>query len=536
MGIFPTTIGLVFVLSTPAVRAAPIDPPAAQGVPVSGGGGITETTSEIMARHERMSLAAPQKTLDFFIGRADTSHKKADPDAANRLQGPAVGPQSPQISNGGGPLLPQTIGVEAEGPGSGATPCATPPDTMGAVGPTQFISFVNCNIVSYNKATGVADGVLNTTPNNFFNSVRNSSGTSDTHIRYDRTSQRWFLVIINVAFPKNRVLLAVSNSETITPSTVWSFFFFSSGIGTHTNCLADYPVPGVDANAVTIGVNQFCGASLTSANYAGSDIFVVQKSSVLGGGPIKVTGFPSSGFFTYPWSPHGVDNSDPLATESYRDRSQQLLVERGGPDPRRQPRQHVADALLSRRDRDGEPGKSDSPAAPRKHRRDDRRDRRHRQPAPRRDVPRREPLDRDGRRCHGQRQRVHRGRGRERGPGRRLLVGDSGNPDRLDPVDPGGGRRLRPCGVESHLLQLRDDRPERTGARRGWLHDCGKQHPHRRWDGRAALGGRARHAPVDQRLQPGRRRVQPGVGRRLEPRRTAGGATSPSRASTPATT
>ena len=308
---------MALVLLTPAVRAAPIDPPAARGIPVSGGGGVTETTSEIMARHMRMSEAAPQKTLDFFIGRADTSHKKADPDAANRLQGPAVGPQSPTISNGEGPLLPQTIGVEADGPGSGVTPCATPPDTMGAVGPTQFISFVNCNIVSYNKATGVADGVLNTTPNNFFNSVRNSSDTSDTHIRYDRTSQRWFLVIINVAFPNNRVLLAVSNSATITPSTVWSFFFFPSGIGTHTSCLADYPVPGVDANAVTIGVNQFCGTKLSTAGYAGSDIFVVQKSSVLGGGPIKVTGFASSGFGTYPWTPHGVDNSDPLATESY---------------------------------------------------------------------------------------------------------------------------------------------------------------------------------------------------------------------------
>lgn len=66
-----------------------------------------------------------------------------------------------------------------------------------------------------------------------------------------------------------------------------------------------------------MGVNQFCGTSLATATYAGSDIFVVQKSSVLGGGPIKVTGFPSSGFGTYPWTPHGVDNSDPTATEGY---------------------------------------------------------------------------------------------------------------------------------------------------------------------------------------------------------------------------
>ncbi|MFI5120388.1 MAG: hypothetical protein ACHQM4_08240 [Thermoanaerobaculia bacterium] len=315
-GVFRTTIGVAFLLSTPAVRAAPIDPPGAEGMPVSAREAVTETTAEIMARHMRMSVTAPQKTLDFFIGRADTSRKKVSPDAESRPQGPAAGPQSPQISSGGGPLLPQTIGVNADGPGSGSVPCGTPPDTMGAVGPTQFISFVNCNLVSYNKATGAADGVLATTPDNFFNSVRNSSVVSDSHIRYDRISQRWFLVIINTAFPNNRVLLAVSNTATITPSTVWSFFSFPSGIGTHTSCFADYPVPGVDANAVYIGVNQFCGASLATANYAGSDIFVVQKSSVLGGGPIRVTGFASSGF-AYPWTPHGVDNSDPSATEGY---------------------------------------------------------------------------------------------------------------------------------------------------------------------------------------------------------------------------
>jgi hypothetical protein len=287
------------------------------GVFITGVPAVTETTSEIMARQARMEGTAPQETLDFFIGRQDVSQRKADPDAVLRRQGPAEGPQSPGLARGREPVAPQTVGVNADGPGSGATPCGTPPDTMGAVGPTQFISFVNCNLVSYNKATGAPDGVLNTTPNNFFNSVRNGSGTSDTHIRYDRTSQRWFLFIINVAFPNNRVLVAVSNSANITGATVWSFFFFQSAAGTHTSCLADYPVPGIDANGIYIGVNQFCGASLGTASYAGSDIFVVQKSSVLGAGPIKVTAFASAGFGTFPFTPHGVDNADPAATEGY---------------------------------------------------------------------------------------------------------------------------------------------------------------------------------------------------------------------------
>jgi hypothetical protein len=268
-----------------------------------------------MARHERMLVEAPQKTLDLFVGRQDSSERKVDPDAVGRVQGPARGPQSPPTTSGAGsPDLPQTVGVNANGPGSGAFPCATPPDTMGAIGPTQFISFVNCNIVSYDKSTGVPDGVLSTTPNNFFNSVRTPFiSTSDSHIRYDRTSQRWFLFIIDVKFPNNRLLVAVSDTSTITLSTVWSFFFVQTAVGTHTNCLADYPTPGVDANALYVGVNQFCGATLNTATYAGSDLFVIQKSSVLGAGPIHATGFESVGSFT----PQGVDNADPAATEGY---------------------------------------------------------------------------------------------------------------------------------------------------------------------------------------------------------------------------
>jgi len=92
------------------------------------------------------------------------------------------------VVGGRGPLAPQAIGVNADGPSSLVNLCGTPPDTMGAVGPTQFIVTVNCNIVSYSKATGAADGVLATTPNVFFNSVRSSS-TTDPHVRYDRTSR-----------------------------------------------------------------------------------------------------------------------------------------------------------------------------------------------------------------------------------------------------------------------------------------------------------------------------------------------------------
>jgi hypothetical protein len=191
---------------------------------------------------------------------------------------------------------------------------------MGAVGPTQYIIDVNGRIVTFSKTTGIADGVMNTSTNNFYISFRNGSGTSDPRIRYDRITGRWFLIIINVSTP-NRILIAVSNSGTITAGTTWTFFFIpiNSTPPTISNtCLMDYPTLGIDVNALYIGGNNFCGRP--TQTYNSTDGYVVKKSSILGAGPIVVTVFrglvatPSS---AGPYTPQGVDNFDTSATEGY---------------------------------------------------------------------------------------------------------------------------------------------------------------------------------------------------------------------------
>src|SRR5205814_8663569 len=50
-----------------------------------------------------------------------------------------------------------------------------PPDSMGAVGPSQFILAVNGRIRSFDKNTGIADGVLNADTDGFFQSVMTPS-------------------------------------------------------------------------------------------------------------------------------------------------------------------------------------------------------------------------------------------------------------------------------------------------------------------------------------------------------------------------
>src|SRR6266478_6275398 len=242
---------------------------------------------------------------------------------------PSMASASTSVSSG--PFIAQTLGLTFDGVTGPTQTGAFPPDSMGAVGPSQFFIFVNGRLRTFNKTTGAADGVINADPDIFFSSVMTNAPvnfTSDPQVRYDRLSGRWILIIIDVPSSSsssvgdmpNRVLIAVSDAASagvITANTVWSFYFIPQNTvgGANTGQFLDYPSLGVDNNAVYIGGNMF-GA--VSGSFAGTSAFVVRKSSILNGGPIVVTAFRgliSGG--DGPDSPRGVDNYDPAATEGY---------------------------------------------------------------------------------------------------------------------------------------------------------------------------------------------------------------------------
>ncbi|MBI5837890.1 MAG: hypothetical protein HZB25_11635, partial [Candidatus Eisenbacteria bacterium] len=320
------TLGLLGPVHVSGAAAAPAAAPGSRaGVPMTLSVGVTEDVSSLMRR---------QALLNATGGvLRDAERDVEQPDRSSLPQNPA----SPlSASTGGspaglgpirdlGPFTPQTIGTSFTAATlSGTNPTLSfPPDCMGAVGPTQMVVFVNGRLVTFNKTTGVADGVLNLNPDVFFVSVRNGSSTSDPRIRYDRLTGRWFLVIINVSTP-NRILIAVSDAASagvISGSTVFTYFFINIATLPPTissTCLADYPTLGVDANALYIGTNNFCGSPIQSFN--STDGYVIRKSSILGAGPMVVTvfrGLVATSGSTGPYTPQGVDNFDPAATEGY---------------------------------------------------------------------------------------------------------------------------------------------------------------------------------------------------------------------------
>jgi hypothetical protein len=275
----------------------------------SGNFGVTVTVDQVMAQQKK---ANKKKHAGFIIPREHELHlhKVKNPDAPEISSYPVSDNSINHIGANSSVFATQTIVNNFLGP---TVTAYIPPDCNGDAGPTQILVVANGTIRVYSK-TGVLGG-LNATTDVFFNSVRNGSGTSDTHIRYDRLTQRWFVVAINVASTNNRVMIAVSSGPTIAGAASFTFFFFQHNLAPpvgDAGKFLDYPTLGVDANALYIG-----GVRFTST-FDGTPVFVVQKSSVLAAGPMVVNAFRNAGgISTGIVVPQGVDNDDPAATEGY---------------------------------------------------------------------------------------------------------------------------------------------------------------------------------------------------------------------------
>lgn len=287
-----------------------------------------KTVSEIMGEQ---SLRGNEKSTRQILAEQGIYPEFEGPDRKNLRQNP----MAPNVSRfpysaddeknalNLAPTAPQTIGLNFDTVTGPTETGAFPPDTMGAVGPTQFLVFLNGRIRTFSKTTGLADGVLNVDSDVFFASVITPVGgsvvasfTSDPNVRYDRLSGRWFLTIIDVPCTNatctttaaNRVLIAVSNGPTLSGATVWTFYQFQSD----TTNFNDYPSLGIDANALYIGGDMFS----PTGTFVRTDAWVIPKAPALTGSPLTVWHFTSlaTGAAAGPFAPRGVDNVDPTNT------------------------------------------------------------------------------------------------------------------------------------------------------------------------------------------------------------------------------
>lgn len=271
------------------------------GIPWTGKPGITETVGQIMDRSKQVMPNG---------GGPRQLKKRALRNFSARSKSPFSPVQVAAPPEGADPQSTGTSFLGARLSDSGYIP----PDSMGDVGPTQVVVFVNGRIRVFDRNGNL--GALNTTPEGFFSSV-SSSGISDPRVRYDRLTGRWFILAIDIPNSKknNNVVIAVSSGPTITDTTSFTFYAFKPSAlpPTNNNTFADYPTLGVDRHALYIGANIF-----STAFYLGTEGYVVNKADLIGG-TLTATAFRNfatgagNGMFT----PQGVDNDDPAATFGY---------------------------------------------------------------------------------------------------------------------------------------------------------------------------------------------------------------------------
>jgi hypothetical protein len=287
----------------------------------TGAASITRRTADVMVDQTRRGEVA----MDW---RTRPRAGKLKPARTLLSQGPltlapAAADAPAVVDRGSAPAVAQTAASPNVDVATIADTGALPPDTMGDIGPTQYLVGLNGRIRTIAKSTGVADGALDADTDVFFPAaVRGAGVTTDPRVRYDRRTNRWFVLMITIAVP-NRFVVAVSDGPTISAGTVWAQYQWANtrteaGSGAF-GCLADYPSLGIDEDALYIGVNQFCGSSFSSLGFDSVSVYVLNKAALVGGA-LSVAQFDgvlpsrnSNGIY----SPQGVDNVDSNTNAGY---------------------------------------------------------------------------------------------------------------------------------------------------------------------------------------------------------------------------
>jgi hypothetical protein len=177
-----------------------------------------------------------------------------------------------------------------------------PPDTMGCVGPNQFVQMTNGAFAVFTKTGRFLGGE---SLDLFWADLFPVNGTSDPHIVYDSHSGRWFAssIDINDGISSNHLFIAVSRTND--PLGAWSLYKVNAATQFE---FADYDTLGVDDNGVYFGMNMFS----TDQSFSNAAIFATRKAPLLSGASsIVVTKF--DGITDMEFSPQPAYNFDTVA-------------------------------------------------------------------------------------------------------------------------------------------------------------------------------------------------------------------------------
>ena len=209
------------------------------------------------------------------------------PSAANlrerplKLVGPGSNPNTPDgaTQQTAGAPLAATPGLGVPGIGNGDygfTPRYAPPDTVGAVGATQYVQWVNVDLAVFDKATGAILPGFPKAGNAVwagFGGGCEANNDGDPIVEYDKIANRWILTQFSVATTPYLQCVAVSTTSDATGSYYRYAFSYGSTL------FNDYPKLSVWPDAYYITFNMF------TSTFQGADVCAYDRSSMLIGAP-----------------------------------------------------------------------------------------------------------------------------------------------------------------------------------------------------------------------------------------------------------
>ncbi len=149
-----------------------------------------------------------------------------------------------------------------------------PPDTMGAVGRTQYMSTTNGAYAVFDKATGNRTALLSDV--DFWAQAGQTGANGDSRIMYNADASRW--VAISFGASTSDLQIAVSDTDNALGS--WKSVKYTGYAGG----TADYPTLALDKNAVYVGTNNFSGAGA----FQGTTLNVIPVASLFNAGAPSV--------------------------------------------------------------------------------------------------------------------------------------------------------------------------------------------------------------------------------------------------------
>lgn len=179
-----------------------------------------------------------------------------------------------------------------------------PPDTMGAVGTTQYTTFVNGGFAVYDKASGSRS--LFQSDLAFWAAAGQTGAFGDSRVMYSSTANRW--VALSFGAQASDIQIAVSKTaDALGGWTSTKYTGFAGGV-------ADYPTLALDTNSIYIGTNNF-----GSGRLQGTTLNIIPLTSIFNAGGPTITGLsqiitPSSGGADGGFAIQGVNSSTVSST------------------------------------------------------------------------------------------------------------------------------------------------------------------------------------------------------------------------------